>query len=80
MSSELVLAAIGDLARGRRHLASGKSTFQNTPGDFGGGFAGDVAEDGDAATLGLDDGAFFGGELIHGIIATLDVEVGLEFL
>ena len=58
-------------------MASGKSTFENTPGDFGGGFAGDVAEDGDAATLGLDDGAFFGGELIHGIIATLDLDVGL---
>ena len=58
-------------------MASGKSTFQNTPGDFGGGFAGEVAEDGDTATLGLDDGALFGGELIHGLFATLDVDVGL---
>jgi hypothetical protein len=58
-------------------VASGKSTFQNASGDFGAGFAGEVAEDGDAAALGLDDGAFFGGELVDGVIAAFDVDIGL---
>ena len=39
-----------------------------------------MAKDGDAASLGLDDGAFFGRELVDGVIAAFDVDIRLRGL
>ena len=55
----------------------GELTLQNAFGDFGAGFAGEVTDDEDVTALGSDDGEFFGGELVDGVIATFDIDIGV---